>query len=57
MGAWVKGFKRHDLYELLQSRGIPCFPVQSVDEIVGSAHYRERGFFVDAEGRIGEWAG
>ena len=46
VSAWVKGFERHDLYELLQSRGIPCFPVQSVDEIVGSAHYKERGFFV-----------
>ena len=47
---WVKGFRRHDLYELLQSRGIPCFPVQSVDEIVGSAHYKERGFFVAQKG-------
>ena len=50
---WVKGFKRHDLYELLQSRGIPCFPVQSVDEIAGSAHYRERGFFVSQNGGNG----
>ena len=55
VSAWVKRFKRHDLYELLQSRGIPCFPVQSVDEIVGSAHYQERGFFVsqNGEGRNG----
>ena len=51
VSAWVKGFKRHELYELLQSRGIPCFPVQSVDEIVESAHYRERGFFVSQNGR------
>ena len=50
VSAWVKGFKRHDLYELLQSRGIPCFPVQSVDEIAGSAHYKERGFFVSQNG-------
>ena len=50
VSAWVKKFKRHELYELLQSRGIPCFPVQSVDEIVGSAHYRERGFFVEQKG-------
>ena len=50
---WVKEFKRHDLYELLQSRGIPCFPVQSVDEIVGSAHYKGRGFFVSQNGGNG----
>ncbi len=56
VSAWVKGFKRHDLYELLQSRGIPCFPVQSVDEIVESAHYRERGFFVAQNGRTGNSA-
>ena len=52
VSAWVKGFKRHELYELLQSRGIPCFPVQSVDEIVESAHYRERGFFVSQNGEV-----
>ncbi len=50
VSSWVKGFERHDLYEMLQSRGIPCFPVQSVDEIVGSAHYKERGFFVAQNG-------
>ena len=50
LSAWVKGFKRHELYQLLQSRGIPCFPVQSVDEIVRSAHYKERGFFVEQKG-------
>ena len=50
VSAWVKGFNRHDLYEMLQSRGIPCFPVQSVDEIVGSAHYQEREFFVAQNG-------
>ncbi len=53
VSAWVKGFKRHELYELLQSRGIPCFPVQSVDEIVESAHYKERGFFVSQNGGNG----
>ncbi len=47
---WIKGFKRHELYALLQSSGIPCFPVQSVDEIVRSAHYNERGFFVSQSG-------
>ncbi len=43
---WVSGFTRAALYEMLQSRGIPCFPVQSVDEIIGSDHYKARGFFV-----------
>ena len=56
VSAWIKGIKRLDLYETLQSRGIPCFPVQSVDEIVKSAHYTERGFFVTQKSQVGNGA-
>ncbi len=43
---WTLGFTRAELYEMLQSRGIPCFPVQSIDEVAESKHYNARGFFV-----------
>ncbi len=56
VSAWIKGIKRQDLYEALQARGIPCFPVQSVDEIVKSAHYTERGFFVTQKSQVGNSA-
>ena len=48
VGAWARGMKRADLYETLQSRGVPCFPVQTVDEVTASKHYAERGFFAEA---------
>ena len=44
---WARNRTRADLYELLQSNGIPCFPVQTVDEVVASAHYKSRRFFVE----------
>ena len=44
---WTRRHKRSDLYQMLQGNGIPCFPVQTVDEVVHSDHYTERGFFVD----------
>ncbi len=44
---WAKDKKRYELYRTLQSSSVPCFPVQTVDELVSSGHYRERGFFVD----------
>ena len=46
---WARGFERDKLYETLQSAGIPCFPVQGVDEVSVSAHYEARGFFVEQE--------
>ena len=44
---WTKGQSRGDLYRRLQSSSVPCFPVQTVDEIVASNHYDARGFFVE----------
>ena len=44
---WTKHKTRGELYRKLQSSSVPCFPVQSVDEIVASEHYAARGFFVD----------
>ncbi len=46
---WAKGLSRAELYRTLQGAGIPCFPVQTVDEVMASAHYRERGFFAEQD--------
>ena len=46
---WTKHKTRGELYRKLQSSSVPCFPVQTVDEIVASEHYAARGFFVDQE--------
>ena len=44
---WTKQKTRDELYRRLQSSSVPCFPVQTVDEIVSSDHYGARGFFVE----------
>ena len=44
---WTKNKTRRELYRSLQSKSVPCFPVQTVDEIVSSDHYDSRGFFVN----------
>ena len=44
---WTKLKTRDELYRSLQSSSVPCFPVQTVDEIVSSNHYGARGFFVE----------
>ncbi len=44
---WARGMPRGELYEKLQAARVPCFPVQTVDEVAASAHYAERGFFVN----------
>ena len=47
VAAWAKGLTRAEIYATLQGAGIPCFPVQTVDEVAASEHYRARGFFVE----------
>ena len=44
---WMGDKTRAQLYEMLQEGGVPCFPVLSMPEILDSAHYQARGFFVD----------
>ena len=46
---WTKDQSRGELYRRLQSLSVPCFPVQTVDEIVSSDHYEARGFFVEQQ--------
>ena len=42
---WVKQYTRRELFEMLQPVGVPCFPVYTVGEVIGSRQYVERGFF------------
>ena len=44
---WMSDKTRAQLYRILQEAGVPCFPVLSMAEVVDSAHYRARGFFVE----------
>ena len=46
---WMKDQTRGELYEKLQSAGVPCFPVQSTSEVMDSPHYKAREFFVNQE--------
>ena len=49
VAAWAKDLTRAEIYAKLQGAGIPCFPVQTVDEVAASAHYRARGFFIERD--------
>jgi crotonobetainyl-CoA:carnitine CoA-transferase CaiB-like acyl-CoA transferase len=44
---WFSDHTRQELYELLQSRGVPCFPVYSVAELMAAPQYVERGVIVE----------
>ncbi|MFQ5947218.1 MAG: CoA transferase, partial [Anaerolineae bacterium] len=47
VSAWLRQRTRHELYEMLKSRGISCFPVLSIQEILEAPQYSARGFFVE----------
>ena len=44
---WMGDKTRAQLYQMMQEAGVPCFPVLSMSEVLDSAHYKARGFFVD----------
>ena len=46
---WTRHKRKGELYRSLQSSSVPCFPVQTIDEIVASEHYGARGFFAEQE--------
>lgn len=39
---WVKNFEKNQIVELLDQEGIPCAPVQNVNEIIKDKHLWER---------------
>ena len=42
---WLKQYTRRELFDMLQEREVPCFPVYTVGEVMDSEHYAERDFF------------
>jgi crotonobetainyl-CoA:carnitine CoA-transferase CaiB-like acyl-CoA transferase len=46
LGEWFGGYTRAELYRMLVERGIPCFPLNTVADLVRSPHYQAREFFV-----------
>ena len=46
---WLAERSKAEIYELAMQHGIPCFPVNSMSELLGSRQYRARDFFVEVE--------
>jgi len=49
VAAWVNDQDRDELARKSQELHIPAFPVRNMQEVVTSAQYRERGFFVNID--------
>ncbi len=45
----VKGFGKEEIFQRAQSYHIPCFPYNSVPELLESPQYQDRGFWVQVE--------
>jgi len=43
---WMMGYSKAVLYEMALQRGLPCFPVHSIPEVVKSRQFGVRDFFV-----------
>ena len=46
---WLLTQKKLEIYEQARDAGIPCFPVNSMQELVESRQYRHRDFFVEVD--------
>ena len=46
---WLLKQKKMEVYELARDSGIPCFPVNSMQELIESRQYQHREFFVEVE--------
>ena len=46
---WVLARTRAELYDALQSKGVPCFPVLSTREVVDAPNFVARRFFVEQD--------
>lgn len=46
---WLLGYTRAELRELFGSRAIPCFPVNTIADLLRSPHYAARDYFVTQE--------
>ncbi len=46
---WLMEHTKQEIYEMALVRNIACFPVNTMEEVLGSRQYASRGFFVDVE--------
>ncbi|HWO93831.1 MAG TPA: CoA transferase, partial [Dehalococcoidia bacterium] len=46
---WLLQRTKQEVYEMALARGVPCFPVNSMAEVVGSRQFRFREYFREVE--------
>jgi crotonobetainyl-CoA:carnitine CoA-transferase CaiB-like acyl-CoA transferase len=46
---WTRNYSKHDIAARGQENHIPCFPVNTVDDLFEDEQFEHRGFFVDSK--------
>ncbi|HCV00119.1 MAG TPA: hypothetical protein DGL25_02870 [Dehalococcoidia bacterium] len=46
---WLMEHTKQEIYEMALARNVACFPVNTMEEVLGSRQYAARNFFVDVE--------
>lgn len=49
LSAWTRQFSKHEITRWGQEKRIPCFPVNTVSDLMRDPHLDEREFFVDID--------
>jgi crotonobetainyl-CoA:carnitine CoA-transferase CaiB-like acyl-CoA transferase len=49
LSAWSRQYSKHDIARWGQEKRIPCFPVNTVEDLLKDEHLAARHFFVDME--------
>src|SRR5690606_9235212 len=49
LSAWTRPQSKHDIARAGQERRIPCFPVNTVADLMRNDHLHHRGFFFEVE--------
>ena len=49
LSSWLMDHTKEEIFALCRERDIPVAPVRTTDEVVNSAHLRERGYFVSVD--------
>lgn len=49
LSQWSRQYSKHDIARWAQEKRIPCFPVNTVPDLLHDAHLAERQFFVDID--------
>ena len=52
LGQWSKRYSKHEIARMGQERRIPCFPVNTVEDLLNSEQLEEREFFVEIDHRM-----